>query len=148
MARLEEQIGEIHGEVCENQAKKKKDSSDTSSKTEERLRKINATLADEMDGSPKVHEEVIEKAIREHAGSSDPTVRRYKKLLQQDRLLFAHPVNESLFFRDSEEYVLAVNAMAKGGKVDGQSYDEILGRYGEEWWREQLPDENEPQGFQ
>lgn len=149
LARLEQQIGDIHGEVCSSGEKKKKESSDTTaSVTEKRLRQIKATIADETAESPKAHAKVVEKAIRQHAGSSDPTIRRYKRLLKQDNVLFEHPIKENLYFRDSEDYVLAVNAMAKAGKIRADEYDELVEQYGEEWWLEQQEDDTDSKGFQ
>jgi len=149
LARLEQQVGDIHGEVCSSERKKKKESSDTTaSVTEKRLRQIKTTIADETANSPKAHAEVVEKAIRQHAGSSDPTIRRYKRLLKQDNVLFEHPVKENLYFRDSEDYVLAVNAMAKAGKIRPDVYDELVEQYGEEWWLEQQEEDPETKGFQ
>jgi len=148
LARIEEQLDRVEGHLVEKEGKKKKESSDTSSTTESRLRKITNTIADETANSPKVHTQVVEKAIRAHAGSSDPTIRRYKELLQQDNQLFSHPTKDTLYFRDSTEYVLAVNAMAKGGKLQQQDYDAIVERFGEEWWLEQQPTEERPTGFQ
>jgi len=62
--------------------------------------------------------------------------------------LFEHPVKENLYFRDSEDYVLAVNAMAKAGKIRPDTYDELVDQYGEEWWLEQQEDDPESKGFQ
>jgi len=147
LARLEQQVGEIHGEVCGSGQKNKNGVSDTSSTTEKRLANIKASLRTELDGSVKAHNEVVEKTIRDHAGSSKPTLRRYKKLLKQDRELFQHPNKEHLYFRDAEDYVLAVNAMAKAGKVEQQQYDELVEEFGEDWWLEQQEDGSD-KGFQ
>jgi len=148
LTRIEEQLDRVEGHLTESEAKTKKESSDTSSTTDNRLNQIQQTIAEETAGSPKVHREVVEKAIRTHAGSSDPTIRRYMELLQQDDVLFDHPTKDTLYFRDSTEYVLAVNAMAKGGKLPQQEYDTILEQYGEEWWLEQQPTDDDPTGFQ
>jgi len=86
-------------------------------------------------------------AIREHAGSSAPTLRQYKQMLRQEKVLFPHPTKDSLYFRDATDYVKAVNAMAKGGKISQQSYDDILEQHGEDWWLNQQEDD-EPTGFQ
>lgn len=147
LARLEGEIETIReAVVSEDGGKKKKDSS--GSVTKRRLRKIRETIADETAGSPKVHEQVVEMAIREHAGSSDPTLRQYKRMLRDEKVLFPHPTKESLYFSDSGEYVLAVNAMAKGSKLGQEDYDNIVDRYGEDWWLAQQEPDNEPAGFQ
>ena len=145
LARIESELETIRGAVVESDDKKKKDS--RGSVTNRRLNKIRETINEETAGSPKAHEEVVEMAIREHAGSSAPTLRQYKRMLQQENALFPHPTKDSLYFRDPTDYVKAVNAMAKGGKVSQDTYDEILERYGEEWWLKQQEDE-QPAGFQ
>ena len=122
-----------------NPDKEKKNSS-LSSRTEKRLREIHTTIAEETDDDVKVHEEVVELAIRKHAGSSEPTIRRYKQLLKQDEHVFQHPTNESMYFRDAKEFVLATNALRKGGKVTQEHYSEIVNSFGEEWWLTQQPE--------
>lgn len=144
LARMEGELETIREAVIENEPKKKKDSH--GSVTNRRLNKIRETIASETDGSPKAHAEVVEMAIRKHAGSSAPTLRQYKRLLKQNNALFPHPTKDSLYFRDSSDYVKAVNAMTKGGKIAQNTYDEIIEQYGEEWWLEQQDDS--PAGFQ
>ena len=149
LARLEGEIETIReAVVSDGTDKKKKDSA--GSVTKRRLRQIRATIEDETAGSPKVHEQVVEMAIREHAGSSDPTLRQYKRMLRDERDLFPHPTKENLYFSDATEYVLAVNAMAKGSKLHQDEYDDILDRYGEEWWlaQQETEDTESPAGFQ
>lgn len=148
LARLESDVETIRDALVDDSGgKKKKDSA--GSVTKRRLRKIRATIAEETGESPKVHEKVVEMAIREHAGSSDPTLRQYKRMLTDNRDLFPHPMKESLYFSDSTEYVLAINAMAKGSKLPADEYDEILDEYGEDWWIEQQEDnDTDLNGFQ
>lgn len=140
LRRIENKL-ELIQTVIDEQDKNKKDTN-VSRETEKKLRKIREQIERETDGSPKVHDEVVELAIRDNAGGSDPTLRRYKKLLQQDRELFDHPANDSVWFTSPEDYVLAVNGMRKGGKIQQDTYDEILQRYGEEWWLAQQKDED------
>jgi len=145
LARIESELETIRGAVVESKEKKKKES--RGSVTDRRLNKIRETIIDETANSPKAHEQVVEMAIREHAGSSAPTLRQYKQMLRQEKVLFPHPTKDSLYFRDATDYVKAVNAMAKGGKISQQSYDDILEQYGEDWWLNQQEDD-EPTGFQ
>ena len=146
LARLESQVEDIHTAVTSDGRKKKTESSDTTGTTEKRLRKIRATVRDETAGGPKAHAEVVEKAIRQHAGSSAPTIRRYKRLLTQDNVLFEHPVKDNLYFRDAEDYVLAVNAMTKAGKVTQEEYDDLVESYGTDWWLKQQEDSTDESG--
>lgn len=139
LRRMENKLETIEAHISDEDKNKKESS--VGSETKNKLQRIRQEIDRETDGSPKVHNEVVELAIREHAGGSDPTIRRYKRLLQQDRDLFEHPVNKSVYFRSAEDYTLAVNSMAKGGRIDQDVYDEILESYGREWWIDQLPDE-------
>lgn len=149
LRRIENTLERIE-ESFEAEGKKKK-GRNVSTETENKLRAIREQIERESDGSPKVHESVVEKAIRDTAGSSSPTIRRYKELLKQDRELFDHPTKSMLYFRDGQEYVMATNALAKGGKLSQQKYDEIIGEYGREWWVQQLPEsesDTQDRGFQ
>lgn len=148
LRRIENELESLHTLVEEHDEKKK--DSDVSSETENKLKKITGQIERESDGMPKVHDEVVELAIRDNAGGSDPTIRRYKRLLQQDNELFEHPTNENIWFRDATDYVLAVNSMRKGGKLDYSKYDDLVSEHGEEWWLAQQPDDIEDgsKGFQ
>jgi len=148
LTEIERKLEAVHTEVREMDEKKK--DSGVSQTTEQRLNNISDQIEDETDGSPKVHEEVVELAIRENAGSSDPTIRRYKELLRQDEQLFNHPTNNALYFTDPTDYVMATNALRKGGQLDAGQYAEILDQYGEEWWLAQQEEQadDEPKGFQ
>ena len=147
LRRIEEKIDRLDHASAENKQKKK--DSGVSNVTEKRLGEITEQIEEETGGSNKVHEEVVELAIRENAGGSDPTIRRYKELLEQDEVIFKHPTKRR-FFTEAEDYVMAVNAMRKGGKIDKDVYSEILNDYGEEWWLAQQEQEqqDQPKGFQ
>jgi len=148
LTRIEDQLDELTGAVSEHEEKEKDQS--VGSRVEQRMGEVIDTIEKEVEGSPKVHEEVVEMAIREHAGKSDPTIRQYKRLLTDEAELFTHPVNDSLYFRDATDYTAAMNSLAKGGKFTSDEYREAVDRHGEEWWRQQLPDESgdDPAGFQ
>ena len=148
LTRIESELKTIRTQLEERDKNKK--GSDVSQTTEKRVEKIAKKIDEENDGSPKVHEKVVELAIRENAGGSDPTLRRYKKLLKQDGHLYDHPINDSRFFTESRDFVMAVNALRKGGKLSGERYSEILNEYGEDWWlaQQEQNQEDQPKGFQ
>jgi len=148
LKRIEGKLEEVHTDL--QNSKENKKGSDVSQTTEQRVADIEEQIDEETGSSPKVHEEVVELAIRENAGSSDPTIRRYKELLKQDELLFDHPLNDRRYFTDPSDYVKATNALRKAGKLDAKQYDEILTQYGEEWWLAQQEEqtEDQPKGFQ
>lgn len=148
LTRIEDRLDRL-ADAVSSEGKKKKDES-LSSRTENRLDDIRDQIQDETDDSPKVHEEIVEMAIRENAGGSDPTIRRYKELLQQDRDLFPHPNRDRMYYRDPVEFVQATNAMRKGGKLKGDEYNELVDTYGEEWWLQQdaaADESDDPKGF-
>jgi len=148
LTRIESQLDDLTDAVSESGETKK--DSDVSATVENRLNKIRETIEREADGQPKVHEKVVELAIKEHAGKSAPTLRQYKQLLQEERDLFDHPAKDSIYFRDATEYVLAMNAMRKGGKLDGETYHDAVNEYGKEWWLAQQPEDttDDTKGFQ
>ena len=148
LKRIEGKLEDIHTDVQKVEEKKK--DSELSQTTEQRVEDIENQIHEETGNSPKVHEEVVELAIRENAGSSDPTIRRYKELLKQDHVLFDHPTNDRRYFTDPEDYVKATNALRKAGKIDAKQYDNILSKYGKEWWLAQQEEDNndQPKGFQ
>lgn len=149
LQRIEDKVDQLDRTLSQSNQEKKDMS--VSQTTEKRVAEITEQIDRESGKSPKVHEEVVELAIRENAGSSDPTIRRYKKLLQQDEHLFAHPLEDRrIYYTDSSEYVLAVNALRKGGRIKSEPYHELVDQYGREWWLEQQEDQSvdEPKGFQ
>ena len=147
LKRIEEKLDKLESASSDNGEKKK--DSDLSNTTENRLNKIAEKVDEETGKSNKVHNEVVELAIREIAGGSAPTIRRYKRLLQQDEVIFEHPT-EHRFFTEPKDFVMAVNAMRKGGKIDGDTYGEVLEQYGEDWWlaQQEQNQEDQPKGFQ
>lgn len=136
LTQIEQDIAEIRATLSEREEKNK--DSGLGSVTEQRLANIKDTIADEVSGDVKVHESVVELAIRQHAGGSSPTLERYKELLMEDRELFPHPANKSLFFRSASDFVLATNQLRKGGKITQDEYDELTQAYGEDWWRDRV----------
>lgn len=148
LRNIEHRLDDLADAIVEADKKKKDES--VSSRTEKRLSKILEQINEETGHSPKVHEEVVELAIRDNAGSSEPTIRRYKKLLQQDRELFEHPQNDRMYFTEPEAFVMSVNARRKGGKMRPKIYSEIVEQYGEDWWLDQQEEtvDEQPKGFQ
>lgn len=147
LTEIEKEVRDIR--TLLEQETETKTNSGVSSTTENRLREIQDRIDEETGSSPKVHDEVVTLAIRQVAGSSKPTINRYKELLKEDRELFPHPANDSMYFRDATDFTQAVNALRRGGQVKKSTYSEIVNEYGEQWWRSQLPNEdNAEPGFQ
>jgi len=152
LEQIENDLADIKGALSEQPTEKEKRSG-SKTVTEKRLEEIKETIREESGDQPKVNEMIVNKAIREIAGSSDQTVEKYHRLLREDNELFDHPTNSKLYFRDAGDFVKATNALAKGGKIDSHEYQSLLDEYGEEWWVNQLEDETQTQdngrkGFQ
>ena len=149
LQRIEDKVDQLDRTLSQTHQEKK--GTDVSQTTEKRVAEIRDQIDRESGKSPKVHEEVVELAIRENAGSSDPTIRRYKDLLQQDECLFPHPLEDRrVYYTDATEYVLAVNALRKGGRIKSEPYHDIVDEYGRDWWLEQQEGQSvdQPKGFQ
>lgn len=141
---IEAELREVRT-LLEQSDEKKKDSGLTTT-TENRLQDIRDTIAEEAGDSPKVHEKVVEMAIREHAGGSSPTIRRYKELLREDKVLFPDPSHGSKYFQDATRFAQAVNVMCKDNDISQSVYDDLVDDYGRDWWLAHLPDDDTDDG--
>lgn len=130
----------LEGADTSSQDGKKKKISDLSTEVENKLSSVVDELEAKKNGSaPKIDEQLVERAIRDGAGvHSDPSIRQYKNLLIEDETIFPHPTKDDLVFTNSEDFVRASNALAKGAKLSQDDYDDLVDRYGEDWWRSQL----------
>lgn len=139
LARIEQDLAEVKAAVEQESAKNKKQTSARGT-TETRLKKIQAAIDEQASGAPKAHEKMVEAAIREHAGGSDPTIRRYKRLLVDDRELFEDPrATEPYFFRDAPTFATAVNDAVQDGRLEKDAYVSLVeDTYDREWWGEQV----------
>lgn len=120
--------------------------------TEDRISDIMEDIRDRADDldSPRVREEDVEAAIERNAGTSYKTLQRYKKLLQNQRELFAHPSIEDVYFVRSAPFIACVE-QGGDGKLRPTEAAEIRGAYGEAWWVENAPTgmlDGEGRGFQ
>lgn len=134
--RLREQVEDLGGgEPSESDGGSERDSVSTT--TEKRIDEIMSDVQDRADelGSARVREEDVEAAIERNAGASYKTIQRYKKLLQNQRELFAHPDLEDVYFVRPSAFI----AFVEQG-VAQPTADEIRGAYGDEWWVEHAPD--------
>jgi len=153
LVQIEKRLEEMEGTLTEID-ETKKDSS-LSSTMENRMAKIRETIHEESDGAPRIHEQVVEMAIKKHAGKSKPTIRQYKDLLQQERDVFSDPrPDKSYFFIDAPNYCKAVNQMLQECEIDKQQYLGIVeDTYNREWWGAQVDKfenrrDNSGKGFQ
>ncbi len=138
LARIENQIGNLAESVGENGTKKEQ--SEVGSTVEQRLDDVIETVESEADGAPRVHDSVIEMAIKSHAGMSDPTIRQYRKLLQERKIAFEDPRSgSSYYYLDAPLYCNAVNEMLQDGEIDKDTYLGVIeGTYNRDWWGTQI----------
>jgi len=138
LTRIEKQLDDLGDRLGDSEPKK--EDSGVGNRVESRLEEIIETVESEADGSPRVHDSVIEMAIETHAGVSDPTVRQYKNLLRKRKVAFADPrPNSNYHYLDAPRFCDAVNAMVEDGDISEDKYLEVLeGQHSREWWRDQL----------
>lgn len=154
LARLEHQIENIAAAV-ENDEAKKQDSG-VGNRVEDRFDEIVETVENEADGAPRVHDSVVEMAIEQHAGMSDPTMRQYKELLRDREVALPDPRgNSNYHYLDAPQYCSAVNEMRKEGEITRDEYIEVVeDHHTRDWWQQQLQTyeerqkDNTPNGFQ
>lgn len=129
--RLDDLAGEGEGDAegaSEGKTKKDRDVS-PGPKTKRRLDDIEAQIQRDAGDSAKVHESIVNQAIEDNAGSSGPTLRRYKEMLKQRRIAFEHPSEASpTWFVDAETFVHVVRGNFR------QRDHEIVEEYGVEWY--------------
>jgi len=129
--------------VDDSKQKKNKDSG-VSQTVKNRLADIESQIQREIGDADKAHVSVVNKAIEDNAGSSRPTLERYKEMLEQRHIAHEWPSDDSdTWWFDSEKFVTVVDQQF--------GYHEMTERYGSEWYDSMLDeiegDSNTP-GFQ
>lgn len=155
LRRLEntvERIDERTGALVDGDGANKKEDSNVSEVGPRRRKKLDAIEAQierEAGDATKVHESVVNKAIEDNAGSSGPTLRRYKEMLKQRRIAFENPAEDaSTWFVDDGVFVRVVES-----NFPHRNHD-IANQYGEEWYQDAVDrlvdfeDDEEDRGFQ
>jgi len=146
LRRLENSVEDIAAsvEALSEQVGQKKKHSSLSQTTKDRLRDIRAQINREAGDSDVVHQSVINKAIEDNAGSSEPTLKRYKEMLKQRRIVFEHPhPTKTSWFTEPELFVQYIN----------ESYEhppDEIDVYGRDWFdqiKSEVLEESE-RGFQ
>lgn len=140
LRRIRTTVNEIRDSL-ENESEGGIDS--VSNTTEERIREIMSDIEEHAEelGANRVNEDVVESAIEKNAGHSYKTIKRYMKLLQNQRNLFPHPKKDHVYFVSPKAFVVYCE-----NNVPTDKCDELLELYGFEWWNEALPDELREQG--
>jgi len=133
LKRIENDLEEIHEAVADDshgQGKNKKDSN-VSKTVENRIEKIEKRVQREA-GEGTIHEAVVQEAIEDIAGYSEPTIRRYKEILTSRNILWPHPVQEKKFVHDDEEFVKMTQQFARNGAIPDDEYSEFIEQFGGE----------------
>jgi len=146
LIQIESRLNDIEGAVAEI-GETKKDSG-VSKTVENRLASIRETIQQEAGEAPRVHEQVVEMAIKRHAGQSKPTLRQYKELLKDNRELFQDPrTDQSYYYREAPQYCAAVNQMYQDQKISKSDYLHYVENvYERDWWGAQVDKfNNEPE---
>lgn len=139
-----EELGEGVDTLLDDSERKKNKDSGVSSTVKNRLKSIRDEIEREAGDADKVHVSVINKAIENHAGTSRPTLDRYKEMLEQRHVAHEWPEGDSrTWWLDSEQFV---NVLTTNFPHKTADYAQ---EYGEQWWESQLDegDETSP-GFQ
>lgn len=144
---IAEDVGHLRGET---DPKKKKDSNvSLGPRRRKKLDQIEGQIEREAGEATRVHESVINGAIEDIAGSSGPTIRRYKQMLKHRHIAFENPSEDATtWFVDAEAFVKVVESNFPHMNSD------IASEYGEEWYAEAVdqyvdfPEEDGVKGFQ
>lgn len=122
---IDEQVGGLSGD---DECKKTKDSG-VSSTVKNRLEAIESQIEREAGDATKVHESVINQAIEDNAGSSRPTLERYKEMLEQRHIAHKWPIEDSkTWWLDNEQFVRVLDSNYPNRN------NEFANLYGEEWF--------------
>lgn len=143
LKRIEEKIDRLDRASAEKDEKKK--DSDIGSRVEAKLEDIIETVENEADGAPRVHDSVVEMAIEDIAGYSDPTLRQYKNLLKKRKVVFEDPRSgKNHYYLDAPTFCEAVNSFVQDKEISKDTYLEVLeGEYDRDWWGHQIQRFNE-----
>lgn len=147
LRRLREDVEAIRATLDRDETGSERETG-ISKTTENRIAAIMADVrqrADELD-SKRVREEDVEAAIERNAGTAYKTVQRYKKLLQNQRELFAHPDYEDVYFVEPTAFIAAIEQ-----GVPAEIARDVREAYGDPWWVENAPDgmlDEDKRGFQ
>jgi len=138
LRRLEEQTEEILTHLdAEDDSDGGTDS--VSKTTENRIADIMADIRERSEelGTSRVRESDVEAAIERNAGTSYKTVRRYMKLLQNQREVFPDPNRDHVYFVRETPFIAYIE---QNDDVSDDLRERVASEYGWEWWEDHAPD--------
>jgi len=138
-----ESLDEGVGTLVDDKTRKKNKDSGVSDTVKQRVEKIGDRLEREANGTKKVHESIVNNAIEDIAGSSRPTLNRYKEMLEQRHIAHEWPEGDANhWWVDTEKFV---EVLSSNFPNKGYEYAEA---YGREWWEAQTADESIERGVE
>lgn len=96
-------------------------------KVSKRLNAIEAEITEKINpGEKSIPARVVERAIENHAGMSDPTIRTYTRKLQKRNVIFPNPRDDSKFFVDVVEFVSFIDAQVRDELLDWEKRGDLI----------------------
>jgi len=146
LRRIENQLDTLvseGGTDSDGEERKKNKDSGFSSTVKNRLDAIEEQIEREAADADKVHESVINNAIEDIAGSSRPTLERYKEMLEQRHIAHEWPKEESkTWWLDNEKFVTVLSTNFPNQILEYEN------EYGKEWFNSLLEDEPAERGVE
>jgi len=146
LRRIENQLETLvseGGTDSDGEGRKKNKDSGFSSTVKNRLEAIEEQIEREAADADKVHESVIHNAIEDNAGSSRPTLERYKEMLEQRHIAHEWPKGESkTWWLDNEKFVTVLSTNFPNERLEYEK------EYGEGWFNSFLGDESPERGVE
>jgi len=139
--RMEKHLRDIEDTLSEMQSKEK--DSDVGSTVKQRADEIEEFIRDQTGKSAVVGEDIVEMAIEQIAGYSEPTKEQYKDLLRERESLFPHPKQSDKFVRDKSEWVLMTQKLRQNSAISREQYESLVRQIGVEEFKEIYHDRKE-----
>lgn len=136
-----EDLADTMVELSDDESGKTKTHETVGTESKNKLERIKERIGREAADAKSVHESVVNRAIEDVAGGSDPTMRKYKRMLKERHHAFENPHPEQkTWFVDEEAFVKVVNHNLPEYTSD------VASEYGEDWWDDALSNHAEDEG--
>jgi hypothetical protein len=123
--------------LLQKDSEERKTPSDGQNRTDKRLSEIEQKLNKE---GATFSQDTVERVIRNVAGHSDKTIKKYLQLLQDRHMIFPNPVHDR-FFREAHDFVQFVERHTYGegqAGVTEEQYNRLKDTFGRDWWEERV----------
>lgn len=135
--KLDDVLMDQGGDARENGQKRKNENSteNLSATTRNRVRAIAFDLNDSPGAT--VTTQQVHEAIENHAGTSKPTLRRYKELLESRDVIFPTPRKpKEKWFTDPEQWTVYIDQQTHQGSIPEKFRETFIDQRGRDWWVE------------